>query len=133
MRFWLRLALVPLVAGLVLAGIWVAGGLVTDDFRLAMVLTALWLAVAGGIALVVARRRRALALPVLGTVLVTAAVAGGYLLYASSVDRVVREQVAAAAPGGNVAVAAEPSRAPGMRRPARQPSSGSRRAARCSR
>lgn len=35
----------------------------------------------------------------LGTALVAAAAAGGYLLYASSVDRVVREQVAVAAPG----------------------------------
>ena len=33
---WLRLALGPLVAAVVLAGIWAAGGLLTDDFRLAM-------------------------------------------------------------------------------------------------
>lgn len=104
MRIWLRLALVPLVAAAVLAGIWAAGGLLTDDFRLAMVLTALWLGLAGAAALGIAWRWRALALPVLGTALVTAAVAGGYLLYASSVDRVVREQVAVAASAGNVAV-----------------------------
>ena len=40
---WLRLALAPLVAALVLAGIWVAGGLLTNDFRVSMVLTMLWL------------------------------------------------------------------------------------------
>ena len=102
---WLRLALGPLVAAVVLAGIWAAGGLLTDDFRLAMALTALWLGLAGAAALGVAWRWRPLALPVLGTALVTAAVAGGYLLYASSVDRVVREQVAIAAPGGNVTLA----------------------------
>jgi hypothetical protein len=95
---WLRLALVPLVAAIVLAGIWVAGGLLTNDFRLAMVLTALWLGLAGSAALVVALRWRPLALPVLGTMVVTAASAMGYLLYASSVDRVVDEQVAVAAP-----------------------------------
>lgn len=104
MGIWLRLALVPLVAAVVLAGIWTAGGLLTDDFRLAMVLTALWLGLAGAAALGIAWLWRSLALPVLGTVLVTAAVAGGYLLYASSVDRVVREQVAVAASPGNVAV-----------------------------
>ena len=105
MRIWLRLALVPLVAALVLAGIWVAGGVLTDDFRLAMLLTALWLGVAAATALGIAWRWRALALPVLGTALATAAVAGGYLLYTSSVDQVVREQVAVAASPGNVAVA----------------------------
>lgn len=101
---WLRLALAPLVAALVLAGIWVAGGLLTNDFRVSMVLTMLWLGAAGLAALAVAWRWRVLALPVLGAALVTAAVAGGYLLYASSVDRVVREQVAVAASSGNVAV-----------------------------
>jgi O-antigen ligase len=65
MRILLRLALVPLVAALVLAGIWVAGGVLTNDFRLAMPLTALWLAAVGLAALAVAWRWRALALPVL--------------------------------------------------------------------
>lgn len=104
-----RLALAPLTAAVVLAGIWVAGAVLTNDFRLAMLLTTLWLGVAGLVALVVAWRRRALALPVLGTVVVTAAAAGGYLFYASSVDRVVDEQVAVAADAssrtGNVALA----------------------------
>lgn len=104
MRIWLRLALVPLVAALVLAGIWVAGGVLTNDFRLSMLLTALWLTAAGAAALAVAWRWRTLALPVLGTAFVTAAVAGGYLLYASSVDKVVSEQVAVAAAAGNDAV-----------------------------
>jgi len=95
---WLRLALVPLVAGIVLAGIWVAGGELTNDFRLSMLLTGLWLGMAGLAALAVAVRWRPLALPVLGTTVVTAASVMGYLLYASSVDRVVDEQVAVAAP-----------------------------------
>jgi Electron transfer DM13 len=98
---WLRLALVPLVAGLVLGGIWVAGGLLTNNFRLSMLLTVLWLGLAGLTAVVVARRWRPLALPVLGTVVVTAAAAGGYLLYASSVDKVVNEDVAVAGAASN--------------------------------
>lgn len=95
---WLRLALVPVVAVTVLGGIWVAGGVLTDDFRLSMVLTAAWLGLACLAALAVAVRWRPLALPVLGTVLVTAGSVMGYLLYVSSVDRVVDEQVAVAAP-----------------------------------
>jgi hypothetical protein len=93
---WLRLGLVPLVAALVLAGIWVTGGLLTNSFRLSMLLTTLWLGFVGLTALAVAWRWRTLALPVLGTVVVTAGAAGGYLLYASSVDKVVNEQVAVA-------------------------------------
>jgi Electron transfer DM13 len=92
----LRLGLVPLVAALVLAGIWVTGGLLTNDFRLSMLFTTLWLGAVGLSALVLAWRWRQLALPVLGTVFVTAAGAGGYLLYTSSVDKVVNEQVAVA-------------------------------------
>jgi Electron transfer DM13 len=95
---WLRLALVPLVAVIVIAGIWVSGGVLTNDFRLSMLLTALWVGVAGLAAVVVALRWRPLALPVLGTVVVTAGSVMGYLLYASSVDKVVDEQVAMAAP-----------------------------------
>jgi len=109
---WLRLALVPLVAAIVIAGIWLAGGVLTNDFRLSMILTGLWLGVVGLGALAIALRWRPLALPVLGTAVVTAASIMGYLLYASSVDRVVDEQVAVAAPGpapaepdGNVALA----------------------------
>jgi hypothetical protein len=93
---WLRLGLVPLVAAIVLAGIWVSGGLLTNDFRLSMLFTTLWLGLVGLSSLVVAWRWRSLALPVLGTAFVTATAAGGYLLYASSVDKVVNEQVAVA-------------------------------------
>jgi hypothetical protein len=92
----LRLGLVPIVAALVLVGIWVSGGLLTNNFRLSMLFTTLWLGLVGLMALVVAWRWRPLALPVLGAAFVTAAVAGGYLLYASSVDKVVNEQVAIA-------------------------------------
>jgi Electron transfer DM13 len=93
---WLRLGLVPLVAAIVLAGIWVSGGLLTNNFRLSMLFTTLWLGLVGLSSLFIAWRWRPLALPVLGTAFVAAAAAGGYLLYASSVDKVVNEQVAVA-------------------------------------
>lgn len=99
---WLRLLLAPLVAVLVLVGIWVAGGLLTNDFRFSMLLTALWLGFAGLTSALVGWRWRPLALPVLGTFLLAAGGAGGYLLYASKVDKVVNEEVAVAdvpAPG----------------------------------
>jgi hypothetical protein len=98
---WPRLALVPTVAALTLLGIWVTGGLLTDDFKLSMALTALWLASAGGVALLIAWRRRNLALPVLGTFVVTAGVVGGYLAYTTMIDRVVDERVAVAGIGGS--------------------------------
>jgi hypothetical protein len=93
---WLRVGLVPLVAAVVLVGIWVTGGVLTNDFTLSMVFTALWLGAVGTTALAISWRWRSLALPVLGTAFVTATVAGGYLLYTSSVDKVVNEQVAVA-------------------------------------
>src|SRR5919108_1404586 len=93
---WMRLALVPLVAAVTLAGLWVAGGVLTDDFRASMALTAVWFALAGAAAAGIAWRRRALALPVLGTFLVTAGAVGAYLGYATLMDRVVDEQVVVA-------------------------------------
>ena len=42
-----RLLSVPVVAVGLLLGIWVTGGLLTNEFRLAMALTGVWIAVAG--------------------------------------------------------------------------------------
>ena len=141
----MRFVLVPIVAVIVLVGIWVTGGLITDDFRVAMLLTALWFAFAGAVSLAIGWRRRRLALPVfgtyvmtalwfaftgvvslaigwrrrrlalpvLGTYLLTALAVGGYLAYASMVDKVVDERVAVAAvnpaqTGTNVDTSAAP-------------------------
>jgi len=64
---------------LVLAGIWVSGGLITNDFSVAMALTAAWMGLAGVTCVLVAWRRSDLRVPVLGAYLVTAVVVGGYL------------------------------------------------------
>jgi hypothetical protein len=93
---WLRLTLAPIVAAIVLLGIWVSGGRITDDFRAAMVLTGVWFAVGGLAAAAIAWRWRPLALPVLGAYVFTVLAAGGYLAYASMVDQVVNEDVAVA-------------------------------------
>ncbi|MDH5278733.1 MAG: DM13 domain-containing protein [Actinomycetota bacterium] len=93
MSRWLA---VPVVAAVVAAGVWVTGAVVTDDETVARGLTGVWLAVAGLSALYVAWRWRRLAWPVLGTFVVVAGGISAFLLYTSSVDRVVDETVVVA-------------------------------------
>jgi hypothetical protein len=94
----LRLVSIPATVVIVVAGIWVTGAVVTNDFTLAMRLTAGWMGLAGVIALVIARRSRALRWPVLGAYAATIVVIGGYLSLSMFRDDVVNEQVAVAAP-----------------------------------
>jgi hypothetical protein len=89
---------VPLVVAAVLGGLWVAGGLLTNDFALAMALSAAWVALAGMACVVIAWRRPELRVPVLGAFLVTALVAGAWLGRSQFVDDVVNERVVTAAP-----------------------------------
>ena len=55
-----QLAAVPVVAALVAGGVWVTGGLIYDDFRVSMALTAVWMVATGLACLVVAVRHRGL-------------------------------------------------------------------------
>lgn len=82
-----------LTAAAVAAGGWVSGGLLTDDATLAKGATAAWFVLAGGLALLVALRWRALALSVLAAYVLATAAIGGFLLWTSTVDRVVAEDV----------------------------------------
>ena len=82
----------------VVAGIWVTGGLITNDFTLAMALTAAWMALAAIGCLLIGLRRRDLLLPLLGAYLLTAAVAGIYLGRSQLFDDRVDEQVATVRP-----------------------------------
>jgi hypothetical protein len=93
-----RVLAVPVVAALLLLGIWVTGGLITDDFTASMWLTAAWTGSAGLACAAVAARSRALRWPVLGAYLVTAGVAGAYLGSSVLFDTEVHERVATAAP-----------------------------------
>jgi hypothetical protein len=88
----------PVVAAVFLLGVWVAGGLLTDDFRGAMALTAAWVVLCGGACVWVALRRRALRVPVLGAFGLTAALVGGFLFWTTTRDRVVHERVAVGTP-----------------------------------
>jgi hypothetical protein len=44
------------VAAALAAGVWIAGGVVTNDFRTSIALTTVWFAVSGGVCLMVAWR-----------------------------------------------------------------------------
>jgi Electron transfer DM13 len=97
----LRALAVPATGAIVLIGLWVAGALLTNDFELAMLLTAGWMGLAGLIALGIAIRSRAFRWPVLGAYVVTAVVIGVYLGRSVFMDDVVNEQVATAAPAAS--------------------------------
>ena len=92
---WLRLALAPVSAAVVLLGIWVTGALVTNDFRTSIALTAVWFAVVVIGAVVVWRRSPALRVPVSVVGVATFVLVGGYLGLASIRDVEVNETVAA--------------------------------------
>ena len=79
-------------------GVWVAGGLVTNDETLAKTLTGVWLALSGAVVLWAAWRWRPIALFVVPVFIVVAATLGGYLFFTSTVDKVVDEQVVAVDP-----------------------------------
>jgi hypothetical protein len=94
-----RLLSIPVVALTLLLGIWVAGGVLTNEFWLAMAFTALWMAVAGLACVALVWRRPGLRLPVIATYLVVAAAAGIYLGRSQFVDDVVNERVVTVSPG----------------------------------
>ena len=89
------LSAIPVVVLMVL-GVWVAGGEITDEFKLAMLLTAAWIALLGLVCLAVAIWRRPLRLPVLGAYVLAASALGAYLGLSTLTDKVVDERVATA-------------------------------------
>ena len=94
----LQLAAAIVVVVLVLAGIWVSGGLITNDFGLAMALTVVWMGVAAFACLLVAWRRPGLRVPVLSAYLLTAVVVGVYLGRSTLIDDEVNERVVRVTP-----------------------------------
>lgn len=92
----LRWLLLPIVALVVAFGVWVTGGLVTDDESVAMGLTGAWLLLAGVASVAVAWTRRAVAAPVLVGYAVAAVGLGGFLGYTSTIDQTVDEDVVVA-------------------------------------
>lgn len=96
--FALQVVSVPVTVATVLAGIWVTGGVITNDFELAMRLTVLWMAVAGIAVVAIGYFSRPFRWPVIGAYVVAALVAGAYLGRSVFIDKTVNEQVAMAAP-----------------------------------
>jgi hypothetical protein len=103
----LRILVAPVVGAIVVVGVWVTGGLITDDFKASAALTAVWFAVAGAACAVLAYRVRSLRLPVAIGYLATAAAVGGFLAWSTLHDRVVHERVVVGVPVSRV-VAAPP-------------------------
>src|SRR4051794_15574332 len=91
----------PVVAVIFIAGVWVTGGLLTNDFKAAMGLTAVWFAASGVACLAIALRRRPLRVPTLAGYLVSAAAGGGYLAWTTLRDTVVHEHVVAGTPASH--------------------------------
>jgi Electron transfer DM13 len=94
----LRLLSIPVVAGVTVLGLWITGGVLTDDATVSMALTAGWMTLVGLACLAIAVRRRELRWPVLGAYVAVALALGAYLAPSQLFDDVVDEQVATAAP-----------------------------------
>ena len=97
-RSALRWLWLPGVFVIVAVGVWITGGVITNDESVAKVLTGLWFALAGLGVLVLAWVRRGAAVPAIIGYSVAAVGIGGFLLYTSTVDQVVDEDVVVAAP-----------------------------------
>jgi hypothetical protein len=98
LRLLAQLVVIPVLAVVLLAGVWVAGGVVTDDFHGSIALTAAWFAVAGIACAALAVRVPALRVPVAAAYLVVAVGVGGYLGLTTLRDRVVDERVVVGVP-----------------------------------
>ena len=95
------------VVVVLVAGIWVSGGLITNDFALAMLLTGVWMGIAAVGCLIVAWRRPGLRVPVIGAYLLTAVVVGGYLGRSTLIEDEVNERVVRVTPPPAAADGAE--------------------------
>lgn len=91
-----RLLVIPIVLVLLLGGVWIAGGLITDDFKVAMALTAAWIGLVGLACLALAFKRRALAPWLIGTYVIATTLVGGYLGLSVLFDDEVNERVVTA-------------------------------------
>jgi hypothetical protein len=89
-----RAASILATVAVILLGVWVTGGLLTDDFELSVALTTIFFVLTGVGALGLARARRDLGVPVLVTFLVVSTAVGGYLAYTTFADKTVNEAVA---------------------------------------
>jgi hypothetical protein len=100
--FILRLLSIPVTVAVVIVGVWLTGGVITNDFAVAMLLTVTWMGLAGVLALVIAIRSRDFRWPVVGAYAATAAAAGIYLGWSMFREDVVSEKIATGTPAAMV-------------------------------
>ena len=106
----LRLLLALGVAAALVAGIWLAGGVLTNDFVASVILTGAWLAGAGLVCLALSWRHRRLRLPLLVPYALVALAATVWLGRAELFDKTVDENVVKAKPAAPSKRASEPAR-----------------------
>jgi len=85
--------LAVVVAAVLVLGIWLTAGVITNDFTASLALTAAWMGAAGLVCLVVALRRRDLRLPLLGAYALVAVAAAGWIGRVELFDKTVNEKV----------------------------------------
>jgi hypothetical protein len=109
MKIARALALLVLAATTTAVGVYVAGGVISNDFETSMALTTAWFGTAAALALASLKAGRSIGLPILIGYLVAAATIGAYLGYTTLNDKTVNEVVVMADPVP-VAQADEPDR-----------------------
>ena len=97
-RAALALGLAATAAITTVAGVFIAGGVITNDFRLSMGLIAAWYLGAGAISLASFKAGRSTGIPILAGYLVAATATGGYLAATTLVDKTVHERVVTGTP-----------------------------------
>jgi hypothetical protein len=111
MKLVRALLLAVAAAAITAAGVYVAGGVITDDFHASIALTAIWFGAAAAVALASLKAGRSIGLPILVGYVVAATAIGGYLAATTLNDKTVNEVVVMADPVP-VAQADEPDKAP---------------------
>ena len=111
MKLARALVLAVAAAATTAAGVYVAGGVITNDFQASMAITGAWFAVAAAASLASLKAGRSIGLPILAGYLIAAVTIGAYLASTTLIDRTVDEVVATAAPATAVMAATGDERA----------------------
>jgi choline dehydrogenase-like flavoprotein len=91
-------ALAIAAATTTVAGVFIAGGVVTNDFRAAMALTALWFVTAAASACTSLKAGRSIGIPIIAGYLIATATTGGYLAATTLRDKTIDETVVTGTP-----------------------------------
>jgi hypothetical protein len=102
LRLLKAIALAAAALATTIAGVFIAGGVITNDFRLSMALTAVWFILAGATALASFKAGRSTGIPILAGYLIAATAMGGYLASTTLVDRTVNETVVTGTPASQM-------------------------------